>query len=260
MKKIIHITVWLILFAGIILLLSFAVQDHHRATCKKVNLVFSDQQKNGFINDADIEKMIYDQHDSLTGFLLDSINTSKIQRILMNNPYIKKAAVFKSVNGEILIDIERHTPLVRIINKDNESFYLSENGRVLPGSNKFTPFVMIASGHISDSYTSIKDSTFCFSGSHPKDHTLLSSVHHLAKSIDQHEFLNVYIEQIYVNEQGELELVPADGDHVILLGDAHELYKKLNNLITFYHQGMPKVKGDFTSINLKYTNQVVCKK
>ncbi|MCF8365699.1 MAG: hypothetical protein K9H16_07955 [Bacteroidales bacterium] len=255
MKKIFNISLGLILLTGIILLLSFAVKDHKNVSCIQVNIAFNDNARAHFINTNDVEQIIYKKCDTLVGQLLDSINTSEIQDILIQNPYIKKVAVFKSMKGEIQIDIERNIPLVRIINKQNKSFYLSNNGSVLPFSKHFTPLVMVATGNINEDYQSIKSATF-----YPGEQNILSSILQLSQALAEHESLNSYIEQIYVNKEGEIELVPADGNHYIILGDVDELQIKLRNLMAFYREGKPKMKDPFTSINLKFTNQVVCKK
>jgi len=260
MKKIINISIWLILFSGIILLLSFAVKDQKHVTCTQVNFNFTDQQTSGFINKEDIEKIITKQCDLLSGQLLDSINTSSISKILSENPYIKNVHVFKSLNGEIQIDIERHVALVRIINKNNKSFYLSETGSVLPFNKNYTPFVMVANGNISEDYATVKAGNYAMGYGSIADQSILSSVYLLSKTLKQHEYLDKFIEQIYLNKQGELELVPSDGNHYIIVGDVDALQQKLNNLMAFYREGLPQMKEDFTSINLKFTNQVVCKK
>ena len=260
MKKVIHISIWLTLFGGIVLLLSFAVKDQNHVICTGLNFNFTDKGTNGFINEDDVRRIIVKQYDSLSGQLLNSINTSSISKTLGENPYIKNVHVFKSLNGEIQIDIERHKALVRIINKNNKSFYLSEDGAVLPFSKSYTPFVMLASGNISEDYSSIKAANYGNGYASASDQNILSSVHLLSKVLKQHEHLNEFIEQIYVNKQGELELVPSDGDHYIIVGDVDALQQKLNNLMAFYREGLPQMEDDFTSINLKFTNQVVCKK
>jgi cell division protein FtsQ len=225
-----------------------------------VNYNFTDQESSGFISKKDIERIIVKQCDSLAGQLLDSINTSSISKTLATNPYIKNVHVFKSLNGEIQVNIERHIALVRIINQNNKSFYLSENGAVLPFSKNYTPFVMVASGNISEDYASISAVNYATGFATAPNQSILSSVHLLSKALKEHEYLNKFIEQIYVNKQGEFELVPSDGDHYIIVGNVDALQQKLNKLMAFYREGLPKMKDEFTSINLKFTNQVVCKK
>lgn len=260
MKRILHISIWLIVAAGTLILLSFARNDHKQVVCNDVQISINDGFKNGFINRDDLWEIIIKNFDSITGTLISSINTELIETKLMQNPYIKNVDVFKSVTGKIEIFVLRHKPLVRIINKQGENYYISADGNILPFSTKYTPRVIVASGNIDKAYNAIKDSVVNI---HPKstDKTaILASIHNLAAALSAHEYLNKYIEQIYINKQNEIELVPADGDHFVILGNTDEVQKKFSNLMAFYRAGKPKMEQGFQSLNLKYTNQVICKK
>ena len=69
------------------------------------------------------------------------------------------------------------------------------------------------------------------------------------------------IEQIYVNENTDIELVPKTGEHEIVLGDVNDLKDKFNKLMIFYLKGLNNLGWDvYKKINLKYKNQVVCSK
>lgn len=260
MKKILQITLWLVIFTGIIFLLSFAMTDHKQATCTSVNISFTDQAQRGFINETDIQNLITRDFDTLTDCLLDSINTSAIAAMLNANPYIRKAAVFESVSGNIEIEVEREIPLVRIINPDHDNFYLAGSGAILPVSQKYTPHVLVASGNVKTSYKSVKDSTFSYNSEIDAAMNPMASAHYLATAIATHPHLNKNIKQIYFNKNGNIELVPADGDHIIILGDVIDVSKKFSNLMAFYQAGKPAVREGYQVVNLKYTNQVVCKK
>lgn len=51
------------------------------------------------------------------------------------------------------------------------------------------------------------------------------------------------------------------GNQRIILGTADSLDVKFTNLLMFYKRGMPKAGWDaYKTINVKYTNQVVCVK
>ncbi len=260
MKKISQITIWLIIFTGIIFLLSFAVTDQKQVTCKSVNISFTDQARKSFIDVKDIEELITKSFDTLTGCKLDSINTSAIAAMLRANPYIRNAAVFESVSGIIEIELEREIPLVRIINNDHDNFYLAGSGAILPMSKSYTPYVLVASGNLGVNYKSVKDSIFSYENEIDAAQNPMASAHYLATAIATHPHLNKNIEQIYFNKNGNVELVPADGDHIIILGDVIYLSKKLSNLMAFYQAGKPAVRDGYQVVNLKYTNQVVCKK
>ncbi len=258
MKKILNISVWLLVFAGIILLLSFAVNEQKHVSCSRLSIVFNDSAGSGLMDSHTLENLIISQFDTLPGKPLDSINTSAISRMVNSHPYIKSAAVYKSLSGEVQIDVERQKPLVRIINTNDEYYYLSESGAVLPAKPGYTPLLMVATGFISESYKDIKDFNF-YQNPYLGETSVFSSVHLLVQTLQKHEFLNNFIEQIYINKAGEIELIPSGGGHYILLGDVSQLDKKLNNLMAFYRNGIQKMQGEVSSVNLKFTNQVVCK-
>lgn len=260
MKKIFQIIIWLVIGAGIIFLLSFAMTDHKHATCGSVNIEITDTAGEGFIGIDDIHGLITATFDSLPGCLLDSINTSAITALLDDNPYIRKAEVFKSVSGNIEITVEREIPIVRIISKNHENYFLAESGAVLPVSNHYTPHLLVASGMIDASWNRIKDSVFYVSNELKASENLLTSIHYLTRSIRNNPYLSSYVEQIYIGEGEIIELVPADGDHIIVIGDVTGLSKKFSNLMTFYRAGKPSLAEGYRTVNLKYTNQVVCKK
>lgn len=260
MKKIFYISLWLIVLGGITVLLGFAIIEHKSVKCSGMNISVAHADKPGFINEKDISKIIFQNFDSLRGKCIDSINTGIIESVLVSNPYISKADVFKSVTGKIRIDVERHEPLVRIISNSGENFYLSREGYVLPANATFTPRVMVASGYIDEKYGAVKELNYGFYGENPEELPVLSAIHFLAAELENHNYLDKYIEQIFINKEGEIELVPADGDHYIIIGDVQDLQKKFRNLMAFYGAGKLKVNDGFESLNLKFKNQVVCKK
>ena len=90
---------------------------------------------------------------------------------------------------------------------------------------------------------------------------MIEQVYELAKFIVADTFWNAQAEQIYVNENQELELIPRIGNHRIVIGDAENLAEKFNRLMIFYTQGLNKTGwNNYSVINLKYRNQVVCTK
>ena len=69
------------------------------------------------------------------------------------------------------------------------------------------------------------------------------------------------IVQIYVDEKNNVELIPRVGNHNIILGDASDLENKLEKLMIFYKKGLSKTGwNEYSTINLKYKNQIVCTK
>jgi cell division protein FtsQ len=89
----------------------------------------------------------------------------------------------------------------------------------------------------------------------------IEQVYALAKFIEADTFWTANAEQIYVNEQQELELIPRFGDHRILVGDTTAMADKFKRLMVFYRDGLNKTGwNNYNLINLKFKGQVVCTK
>jgi len=89
----------------------------------------------------------------------------------------------------------------------------------------------------------------------------LVEIYKFCNYLSENEFWNDQVVQIYVNLRGEYELIPRVGAHHILLGSMDQWEKKLRNLELLYEQGLSKYGWNtYQTINLKYTNQVICTK
>jgi cell division protein FtsQ len=77
------------------------------------------------------------------------------------------------------------------------------------------------------------------------------------------DFLGALVEQVYLNNKGEMVLAPKVGDQIILLGryDPKRVDRQLRRLKDFYREGLP-YRGwrAYRSFDLRYEDQVVAKK
>jgi cell division protein FtsQ len=66
----------------------------------------------------------------------------------------------------------------------------------------------------------------------------------------------------HLNNEKEFELYPAVGNQKILFGKATDIAEKFEKLKIFYNEGLNKTDNwnKYSTINLKYKNQVVCTK
>lgn len=259
MKKILQFAFWLLVFTGVLVVFGFATREQKSIRCSLVRIDITENTQNGFIDEDEIKNIITGKADSLEGTILDSINATDIESRLNKNPYISGARAVKTLLGELIVEAERHKPEVRVIATGGDSFYLSNAATVMPLSATYVPRIIIASGHIPVSEKEMKE--LAENGQDPLQHQLLKKIHHLACRINAHPYLSRHIEQIFVNDKNEFELVPASGDHYIVVGSLENLNRKFQNLLAFYQAGMPKMKEKgIREINLKFNNQVVCKK
>jgi len=115
--------------------------------------------------------------------------------------------------------------------------------------------VPVASGNISNRFSDTLNLRLSTTNSELKDLYTLSTY------IYNDVFLKAQIEQIYLNQDNEFELVPKVGRHLVLFGDLAEMETKFDKLKIFYDKGMKRAGWDtYKTINLKFKDQVICEK
>jgi cell division protein FtsQ len=83
----------------------------------------------------------------------------------------------------------------------------------------------------------------------------------MASYITRDKFLKAQIEQVFVEPNGEFELIPRVGNHIIIFGGPDNMEDKFDRLFVFYRNGLSRIGWTrYNVINIKYRNQVVCSK
>lgn len=176
----------------------------------------------------------------------------------MSNPYLESAHVYATIDGIIRIEVAQRNPVVRVINYNNEHFYIDNKGGFMPIGDDYSTRVPVASGFIFDRMTQ-RSLAFAVPMVDTTSKPILEQVYEVAGFIQKDGFWNSQIEQIYVNQKFEIELVPRVGNHTILLGNSENLQTKMDNLLMFYQEGASKLGWQsYSKLNLKFANQVVC--
>ena len=187
-----------------------------------------------------------------------------LEKALNSHPAIENADVAVDVNGDVTVNVTQRTPLVRVFNADGESYYIDDKSKLMPLSDKYTARVLIASGTIIEPYAqryqfSVNDiaKSELFSKV-----SVLDDIYALSTYIAKDSVLASLIHQINVTNDQELELYPSIGNHKIIFGEAKDIEEKFNKLKLFYTEGLNKTDGwnKYSTINIKYKNQVVCTK
>lgn len=264
LKKIMIIVTWVLLVSGLFVALGFVDKEQAMQRCKEPVIMVERDSATNFVDRDDIMKLLRDRGDSVTGQIMSSVNVAELEKVLNSHVAIADAEVYMSVDGEVSIEVKQRRPVLRIFNTDNESYYLDEEGKLMPLSEKFTARVLVVNGYINEPYAkrymfSVDDIE---SDSLARASSMLDDIFRLAMFIRKDEFWNAQIDQVYVNRENELELIPKVGDHRILLGDVSNLEDKFNRLRIFYEEGLVPTGwwSNYSMINLKFKDQVVCTK
>jgi cell division protein FtsQ len=201
----------------------------------------------------------------IKGNAIGSINISLLEKKLMSNSFVEKAEVYSTVDGKLQISVLQRNPLVRIINMNDEHFYIDRNGKFMPVSDRYSTPVIVASGYIYDAYSMMQVPQWAEDSAYNiiqiENKPVINQVFEVAAFLAADTFWNAQTEQIYVNESREIELIPRIGSHKIILGSTEDLEEKFSRLYIFYTRGLKHTGwNNYSIINLKYKNQVVCTK
>jgi cell division protein FtsQ len=251
-------------FGVIAFFISVGFASHKQAAmpCSGIVVNIQDSIGSGFIEKPDILQTVQNKFGSLEGKPLNSINISLLEKIINTNPFISNAEVFSTVDGKINIDVKQRIPVLRVLNHDNESFYVDDKGVFMPLSENYTARVPLVNGFIFDREAEKKVPVAIHTSNDSVVlKTKLEEVFNVVMYTSQQDFWKDDIQQLYVNADGEIEIIPRIGNHSIIIGDDQQTAEKFNKLMIFYHEGLNKKGWDkYKTINLKYKDQVVCTK
>jgi cell division protein FtsQ len=263
MKIFKNILIWVSIIAYIAVAMSFVKESRKKILCHDIKVEILDSLHNGFITVSDIEDFLHETDMNVIGTPVVSINTKNIEQKLKQYSTIRKSEVYVTLKGDIRVEIDQRNPILRVVNKRGQSYYIDQEGTIMPLSSKYSSHVLIANGNIVEHYEVNRTrEIFCESTADNSNRNhLMCDLYELSKFIYENEFWKAQIEQIYVNEESEFELIPRVGAHVIYLGSLDNYEIKFRNLRAFYLQGLNNVGWNkYEKINLKFDNQVICTK
>jgi len=241
---------WIVCLAGIVVLMSFVDAKKKTVVCTKVKILIPGADN--FIEREEVDAILKHSQGSLVGRNLAAINLQHIEKSLIENPYIASATVFADMNGVIQIEVKQRQPVLRVINSAGQDYYIDSNGLKMPVSPNFTANVLAANGSIMEHFSGKVDTLIT---------KLAVDLYKVALYVKKDTLWDAQIEQLFVDNAKDIEMIPRLGNQRIILGSADSLETKMRNLRAFYKKAMPKVGWNtYKTINVKYTNQIVCEK
>lgn len=245
-----YASLWLITLVGLGFLMSFIKIKSSEYACNDLQVIIPGDQS--FIAREDIDIILNKTQGAIIGKTLSTIPIHEIEEDLRSIPFIEKAIVSKDISGKVTINIKQREAVLRVINHLGNDFYLDENGLKMPLSTYYAPHVLVANGWIDESYGKSLDSI---------QTPLVEDLFKLAKYVQKDTIWNNQIEQLYVNKQGDIEMVPRIGNQKIIVGNAESLDEKFSKLLVFYQKIVPSVGWDvYRSVDLSFADQLVCER
>lgn len=228
---------------GYIVFAALYMTDSHEDTrvCQGLSLHVTDSLDLDLVDRDMILTMLKEQNMDPVGRNMDEIDVSLIEQLLTTHPLVAGVECYKTSGDMVRINLSGKVPLVRVRSAYGQDYYVDSRGEVLP-NRSLAVDLPVATGYISKEYAS-------------------GPLLDIVRAIGESDFWKAQVEQINVSSEGEVQLVPRVGDHLLILGNAENVPEKLERLREFYKKGLDQIGWNkYKSISVAYEGQVVCKK
>ena len=238
--KNIWINVRLLLMIGLVLFLySFTSKRNEARKTKKTIVEFVNKEAI-FISYEAVNKLLIENGEQLKTIGKDKVVLNKLEKMLNEHDMIQKSEVFVSIDGVLKAMVTQRTPIARIFSEEG-SFYIDSKGNRMPLSGIQTARLPIVLGKISEENE--------------------KEMYDLLWFIYNDDFLKKNITGIEILPSGSLRMTNRNYNYNIEFGKTVEVERKFDNYKAFFQKAVYDTLIDtYKTINLKFTQQVVCTK
>lgn len=226
--------------------------------CGGIQIVIIDSSEYHFVTKRQLQNLVYGNSERIAGQKIRDLPVPEIENRIKDLRELKVAEVYITIDGIMHVFVDQRNPIMRVVPDGGGDFFVDEEGVVIRKRNLYSPRLHIVGGNINISSamlngvsvldTSIKNS-------------ILKDIFHIVSYINDDNFWSSQIDQIFVDNNDEIDFIPRVGNHQIHLGTAENFEGKLRNLEAFYDKVLPVVGWNkYSLIDLEYKDQIVCKK
>ena len=225
--------------------------------CRKIDITVSDSLEYRFVTRSRIFNLVQTDNRNILGKRSAEIESGKIEKEIDAINELERAEVYYTIDGVLHIEADQRDPVLRLITRYGKSYYVDRNEMIIPHSRVFTPRVIVVSGYIDIPAENLSSRSLASL----RPDSDVRKIVQFVEYINDDPFWSGQVEQIWINQQGEPEIVPRMGNHIIRFGSLDDYRVKLSHLESFYREVMPEVGwNSYREINMRFNGQIVCKK
>jgi cell division protein FtsQ len=202
-----------------------------------------------FMDEKEILQIIHEQGVK-EGQSIGELNLNTLEKYLETIRWVKHVELFLD-NAQVLqVKIEQRIPIARIFTASGNSFYIDKEGLQLPLKQLTVLRLPVFTNFPTDQEKLSKP-----------DSLLLNDILHFTKAVQNDSFFMAQTAQVNIAVNGDFELVPSVGDHLVLIGSVENIEDKLNRLYTFYKKvWVQSGLNAYQVIDCRFDNQIVALK
>ncbi|MEY4052399.1 MAG: hypothetical protein RIR64_1384 [Bacteroidota bacterium] len=241
---------WSIAGAALIVLFVVAWKAKEEKKCSSIQIELVGENTAAiFMDEKEILQIIHEQGVK-EGLAIGEVNLNKLEKYLETIRWVKHVELFLDNTQSLQVKIEQRLPIARIFTALGNSFYIDKEGLQLPLKQLTVLRLPVFTNFPSDLEKLSKP-----------DSLLLNDILHFTKAVQNDSFFMAQTAQVNIAVNGDFELIPSVGDHLVLIGSVDNIEDKLNRLYTFYKKvWVQSGLNAYQVIDCRFDNQIVALK
>jgi cell division protein FtsQ len=234
---------------GVSFLIAFGERKQGGSVCKNIVIELDNLNENHFLDEADVMKLVENSGQAIIGTGIDRVNLKEVEAKLKHDRHILDAQLFGDLKGNLIVNVELRRPIARIVQSDALDAYISEDGVIMPVSEKYTSRVMLLSGSFVKKMIEMGDLRKSEEG---------KQILEMIEFIKDDKFWKAQIAQMDINSEGKISLFPQVTGQRVEFGKAENFETKFKKLMIFYKEILPQ-RGwtKYERVNLEYEGQII---
>ena len=252
-RNMITLGVLAVVAAGSVALRAFTLKERRLLTCDGISVEYSDDFR--VVSPDDVKQYLASNYGSYVGQRLDSIRLDRIEEMLDTQSAVHKCQAFITDDRILHVRLIQRVPVVRFKN-GSEWYYADEKGYVFPLPSGYPSRLPIIDGNVPLSIPSGYKGQLMTG----KEKQWMLGVIDMVQNMSKAKVWTENIAQIHVDAKGDLILIPRQGKETFIFGSPFEAREKLKKMGDYYKYIVPeKGKDYYSTVNLKYDKQIICK-
>lgn len=231
-----------------------ARENRQLLTCDGIKVEYADDYR--FVTEDDIKAYLDESYGPYIGQRLDSIRLDRIERTLDERSAISSSQAYTTDDRLLHIRITQMEPVVRF-QMGERGFYADARGHMFPLQSNYTSHVPVIDGNIPidcpDGYKGAPRTD--------KEKAWMDGVMSMLSYMGKSKVWQENIVQIHVDGDGNIVMVPREGKERFIFGSPFDAEAKFGRMERYYRSIVPaKGEGYYSTVNVQFDNQIVCKK
>ena len=248
MKRPVRILLILLGALVLVILVLVANVSRSRSTVRGLEVVIRRGGEPALVSEQTVRDSVVAALPGLLQNPVGAVDRHAVAEAAAHVPYLKDVSASTSVSGRVVVRATQRRPIARLY-YGGRDYYFDSEGAVMPA--------------VLDSGLNLLVAGADYAGPLKADSlsAALVDLWQVASFLERQHRYGDLIDQVYIESDGDLMMVPKLGNHVVELGPVDNLESKFEALLAFYRRGMPRAGWDtYQRISLKYAGQVVCTK